>query len=306
MFVGLALRWRARGQDALAPVRRRNRYRITRFLFLESAGEGTCRGGLIATLLAVLSLIQFSGPSGAEHRVLPHEVVQSEKKADSRLVIEIPEMLQNWTGKCLEKERAGGADAPECWRKAAAAVDEYASGFDGPLVEEIHRIRSTWLQRARQLQSSRFSQIEKQPPVVEPASILPDDKGVEQSAATRPVQRKLRPEKTVRAAKVLAGQGASETVRSARQRKKLNATSKQPEKPPRLAKTRAVNVVPAVYVLPETRQKKLRHSKVDAHEGGMSETPSETMVELVALRKQLARLADRLECLSRKYAEGAN
>jgi hypothetical protein len=227
---------------------------------------------------------------------LEQELVQREKKADSLLVIEIPAMALTWTDRCMAKEKANGADAPGCWRDAAAAVDEYASGFDGSLIEQIYRLQSTWLRRAGQLQSSGLTPIEKKPPVaVDAAAIAADEKGGGQSASTQPVQKKPRP-------KVAAGQGSPEADRSAKQRKQLTASGKPPQKPARLTKTREVNVVPAASVVQETRLKKLRPRKDAAQAGDTGEAPS----KIWSIGEELEGLAAGLDCLFGNCAEGAN
>jgi hypothetical protein len=235
---------------------------------------------------------------------LAQEFVYRETKADNRLVIEIPEMVRKWTARCLEEEKAVGADAPGCWRDAAAAVYEYASGFDdGPLIEQVYRLRSNWLQRAGELQASSSVPVVKEPPVaVAPESISPQDKGVRQSASIRPVPRKLRPDKPHGVAKVVAGQDSPEKAPSAKQRKKLTASGKHAPKPEQLTNTREINVVPAANVLQKTRLKKLRQSSDEVHAGDTVEAPP----GIGTLFEELDNLFRTLECLFLKCAEDAN
>ncbi len=123
---------------------------------------------LISTALAVLWLSVASGPLPAAQPQQPYDpTVQTEGKADSRLVIEAPQMVETWIGKCTAAEKVKNPYAPMCWRNAATAVAEYAAGFESPMIEQLRRLPATWLQRAAQLQSPRLSPMGR-PPAVKP------------------------------------------------------------------------------------------------------------------------------------------
>ena len=186
---------------------------------------------VIVTLSTVACVLQLSGPLRAdEPQQVPELAVQTDNKADSRLVVEIPEMVQTWTDQCTDKENAEDADAPHCWRAAAAVADEYASGFSGPLAEQVRRLQVAWLQRASQLQSTRLSPAENEPRI---------------AASVRPVRKKLSADTLRRARKVLAAPGSNEAAPAAKQRKNTVAAGKRPQKSVRLAKARDVKVVSA-------------------------------------------------------------
>ena len=288
---------------------------------------------VIVTLSTVACVLQLSGPLRAdEPQRVPELTVQTDNKADSRLVVEIPEMVQTWTDQCTDKEKAEDADALHCWRAAAAVADEYASGFSGPLAEQVRRLQVAWLQRASQLQSTRLSSAENEPRI---------------AASVRPVRKKLSADTLRRARKVLAAPGSNEAAPAAKQRKKTIAAGKRPQKTVRLAKARDVKVVPADYVSRDTRpgsqaaaragdaprkaeMRAIREEldgiagRIAAKAGDVTVVPAGYVLrdtrpgsraaaragdaprnaEMRAIREELDRIAGRIDCLSRNCAKG--
>ena len=171
---------------------------------------------LIPTIIAVLWLSAYSGSLPAAQSQRPHELtVQTEAKADSRLVIEAPQVVETWIGKCTTAEEVKNPYAPMCWRNAAAAVTEYAAGFESPLIEQLRRLPATWLQRAARIQSPRLS---------------PMDVG--QPRAAKPA---------------LASHGDGSTP-VLKQWKMPSTAAQRPQKPAPSEKTSEVKVVPTAYV----------------------------------------------------------
>ena len=286
---------------------------------------------LIVTLSTVACVLQLSGPLRAdEPQRLPELTVQTDNKADSRLVVEIPEMVQTWTDQCTDKEKSADADALHCWRAAAAVADEYASGFSSPLAEQVRRLRVAWLQRASKLQSTRLSPAENEPRI---------------AASVRPVRKKLSADTLRRARKVPAAQGSNEAAPADKQRKKTIAAGKRPQKSVRLAKARDVKV-PAAYVSRDTRpgsqaaaragdaprkaeMRAIREEldgiagRIAAKAGDVTVVPAAyvsrdtrpgsraaaragdapSKAEMRAIREELDRIAGRIDCLSRKCAK---
>jgi hypothetical protein len=186
---------------------------------------------LIPTIIAVLCLSVASGPLVAAQQ---HELtVQTEGKADSRLVVEAPQVVETWTGKCTAAEEVKNPYAPMCWRNAASAVAEYAAGFESPLIE-LRRLPATWLQRAARLQSPRLSPMGR-PPEVKSAST---------DTAVRTVRKAIPPNKPQRVGQV-----------------KPSITVQRPQKPMPSERTNGIKVVPTAYVSrhtgrPETSRRK--------------------------------------------------
>jgi hypothetical protein len=269
---------------------------------LRITGYGTVAKNLMAALLAAPFIIQLSAPLAAEvpPRSMPALTVQSDRKADSRLLTEIPAMVQTWISRCRAKEAAGDSGAPACWREAAGEAGEYASSFSGPLAEGVDRLQLAWLQRADELASSPSVPASGEPLKTPGAeSHSSDATNAEQPLATPPVRPKAAAEKAQRA-KAVAARDRSENAAPAKMRKRTVAATR-PNKPKQSQEIRDAQVTPAAYVSQDPQRGEAALGSAEARKLG-----AQRKAELRAIQEELDRISERVECLYRRCASGTN
>jgi hypothetical protein len=270
-------------------------------LTLRITGYGTVTKKLMAALLAAPFVMQLCVPLAAEvpPRPMPGLTVQSDRKADSRLLTEIPAMVQTWLSRCTAKETTGGSGAPACWREAAGEAGEYASSFSGPLAEGAGRLQLAWLQRADELASLPSVEVRKKPPktLVQPRPSDAPNAG--QASSTPPVRPTTAAEKAQRAKTVVA-RDRSENALPAKTRNKV-AAGARPDKSRQSEEIRDAQVTPAAYVSqdPQRGQAAVGSAKT-------RNLQAQKKAELRAIREELDRISERVECLYRRCASGAN
>jgi hypothetical protein len=191
--------------------------------------------------------------------------------------------MATWTQGCLAKEAAGESDAARCWREAAAAADEYASGFDGPLMDELHRLQSIWLQRADRLEPAT-APVAPAVPSASPGKAKVKPLSVAKAART--------PSPLARTAKKVAAAKSAKQP-SAKQPIKSTASAKYPSKD-REVKDREVKVVPASHEIAGREDVSAPDRLAKARK----------KAELKAIRRELDAIAGRIECLSRRCPQG--
>jgi hypothetical protein len=97
---------------------------------------------------SVVCLFRASDP---ESKADSSGAAEGSGKADSLILVELPELVRKWTDICLEKERSRDRETTSCWLDAAKAINSHAAEVDAPLAKQINELQAAWLHRARDL-----------------------------------------------------------------------------------------------------------------------------------------------------------
>jgi hypothetical protein len=208
--------------------------------------------------------------------------VQTDGKRDNLFLTALPEAIDTWTTRCLEREKIGAQAALVCWRDAATSVEVYASALRTPLREQLHELQLAWAQRMAQLQSLAI-----------------DDAGtVQPSNESANVESRATPTSNIpiprRKAEVPSEHGAAAPPNKT---KKAVAT----KKPEQRAEAREIRVLPASADAERVGVKKQKRKKAplraaEPEKSSAKKRFSSREAEIRAIREELKLIARKLEC----------
>jgi hypothetical protein len=144
--------------------------------------------------------VHFERDTGAGHSICIFKVpgVRSASKGeeangmvdspgDPKSLSQIESLVRLWNEECVKRERAKDAAAAAlCWKAAAQAAEQFTTtdGVRPPeLVGKLNELRSTWLKRATQLESS-LAETNEAVVTIQPAASYPDSPDPNRVAAT--------------------------------------------------------------------------------------------------------------------------